>query len=260
MEWAITHKLLSGSGGKLDPQGTATRAQVAQIFYNARGLLAGGGSGPVDPTPSPVPTPSPSPAPDAPRIPITDEVRDKLKPNQDPEKILDYVLNGKHDDPTFSYDGTAAKWDPTLQNSNDTARDYFGSWDDIEDEIRGSSAVANGFVQTLTHSDSDRFYITAEESDGCFCLIYHPANKQDSPKMREVKSALQLPGTKRYENHLRYEGTGWAGPMEWGAYNGAAGIARKIESYLKDMHPDSKRYCITEPEPGIFYLLYSYGE
>ena len=90
-----------------------------------------------------------------------DKKKRKGERNQDPEKILDYVLNGKHDDPTFSYDGTAAKWDPTLQNSNDTARDYFGSWDDIEDEIRGSSAVANGFVQTLTHSDSDRFYITA---------------------------------------------------------------------------------------------------
>ncbi|MDE6996178.1 MAG: S-layer homology domain-containing protein, partial [Lachnospiraceae bacterium] len=30
MEWAVTHKIISGSGGRLDPRGTATRAQVAQ--------------------------------------------------------------------------------------------------------------------------------------------------------------------------------------------------------------------------------------
>lgn len=41
MEWAVTHGLLAGSGGKLNPQGTATRAQVAQVFKNAHSLLAG---------------------------------------------------------------------------------------------------------------------------------------------------------------------------------------------------------------------------
>lgn len=40
MEWAVAHKVLNGSEGKLDPKGTATRAQVAQIFYNCRELLA----------------------------------------------------------------------------------------------------------------------------------------------------------------------------------------------------------------------------
>lgn len=40
MEWAVSHRVLNGSDGKLDPKGTATRAQVAQIFYNCRGLLA----------------------------------------------------------------------------------------------------------------------------------------------------------------------------------------------------------------------------
>lgn len=39
MEWATTHKVIQGDGGRLNPQGTATRAQVAQIFYNCRGLL-----------------------------------------------------------------------------------------------------------------------------------------------------------------------------------------------------------------------------
>ncbi len=40
MAWAVTHGVLGGSDGKLLPQGTATRAQTAQIFYNAKELLA----------------------------------------------------------------------------------------------------------------------------------------------------------------------------------------------------------------------------
>ncbi len=40
MAWAVTHGVLGGSDGKLLPQGTATRAQTVQIFYNAKDLLA----------------------------------------------------------------------------------------------------------------------------------------------------------------------------------------------------------------------------
>lgn len=40
MAWAVTHGVLSGSDGKLLPQGTATRAQTAQIIYNAHELLS----------------------------------------------------------------------------------------------------------------------------------------------------------------------------------------------------------------------------
>ena len=40
MEWAVSNKVLNGAEGKLDPKGTATRAQVAQILYNCRELLA----------------------------------------------------------------------------------------------------------------------------------------------------------------------------------------------------------------------------
>ena len=265
MEWAITHKIINGSGGKLDPSGTASRAQVAQIFYSSRELLDNpGGEEPQPPAPTPgpdaTPSPSPSPDPDTPKIAITDEVRAKLKPNQDPEKILDYVLHGKNDDPTFSFDGTKAKWDPTLVDSNDVGKLYLGSWLSDENEMRGSVIVANGFVQALTQTDSDRFYITAEDSDDSFCLIYHPADKPESSKMRQLKEQLQLPDSKRYDNGLRYENTGWAGPMRWDSYNGAAGIAKKIEYYMMEMHPGAKRYCITEPEPDVFYMLYSYSD
>ena len=256
MEWAVTHKIINGIGGRLDPSGTATRAQVAQIFYSSRELLANGSSeDPQPPVPSPSPSPSPSPDPDAPRIPITDEVRAKLKPNQDPEKILDYVLHGKNDDPTFSYDGTTAKWDPTLVDSNNVGKLYLGSWLNVEDEMRSSSVVANGFVQMMTHTATDLFYITAEDKDGCFCLYYHPAEVEDSEKMGEIKSLLNLPDSIKYDRSLCYEGAGWAGPMRWEQYHGAAGIAEKIEYYLTDMH-HAIQYYLTEPEPGVFYLLY----
>ena len=39
MTWAATHGIIKGDGGRLNPQGTATRAQVAQIFYNCRDFL-----------------------------------------------------------------------------------------------------------------------------------------------------------------------------------------------------------------------------
>lgn len=40
MAWAVSHNVLKGSGGSLNPGGTATRAEVAQIFYNCKDLLA----------------------------------------------------------------------------------------------------------------------------------------------------------------------------------------------------------------------------
>ena len=249
VEWAVTHNILSGSGGRLDPKGTATRAQVAQIFYNSRELLDGGGD-----TPKP-PEPSPSPDPDAPKIDITDEVRAKLKPNQDPEKILEYVLNGKHDDPTFSYEGTIAKWDPSLTSSENAGRYYLGSWENVESDIRASAPVANGFIQMLARTASDRFFITAKDEDGSFCMYYHPAETADSKKMMEVKQVLNLPGSVRYDRNLCFEGAGWAGPLSWDEYGGARELAEKIEYYLTDMHT-AIQYYLTEPEPGIFYLLY----
>lgn len=254
MEWALTHKVMGGSGGKLDPLGTATRAQVAQVFYNSRELLANGSENPLPPAPSPSTTPSPSPNPDKPRIEISDEVRARLKPNQDPYKILEYVLHGKHDDPTFAYDGTKAVWDPSLVNATNVGRKYAGAWDDVEDETRGSSAIANGFQMKLTRTASDRFYITADETENSFCLYYHPAEKVDSDKMTSIKKSLNLPSHIRYDRRLCYEGAGWAGPMSWELY-GAQGIAEKIEYYLTDMH-HAVQYYLTEPELGVFYLLY----
>lgn len=246
MEWAISHKILGGSGGKLDPQGTATRAQVAQIFYNSRELFSK----------SEEEKPSPPPQEDTPKIGITDEVRAKLRPNQDPEQILDYVLHGKHDDPTFSYDGTTAQWDPTLLTSADCGRQAMGSWINVESDRRSSSAIANMIQQHLTCTAADRFCITAEDEDGYFALYYHPADRPDSEKMRHIKAALNLTRPIEYSRSLAYEGSGWAGPMVWEQYGGAIGIAEKIEFYLLEMHPYATEYYLTEPQPGVFYLLY----
>lgn len=39
MKWATSHGIINGSDGKLKPQGTATRAQVAQVFLSASSIL-----------------------------------------------------------------------------------------------------------------------------------------------------------------------------------------------------------------------------
>ncbi len=39
MQWAVNRGIITGSGGKLDPKGKATRAQVAQMFLNAKNVL-----------------------------------------------------------------------------------------------------------------------------------------------------------------------------------------------------------------------------
>lgn len=231
----------------LDPQGTATRAQVAQIFYNSRELF--GSTEEEKPTPPVTDT-------DAPKINITDEVRAKLRPNQHPEQILDYVLHGKHDDPTFSYDGTSAQWDSALLTSADCGKQAMGSWINVESDRRSSSAIANIIQQHLTCTAADRFYITAEEEDGYFALYYHPADKPDSQQMRQIKAALNLTRPVKYDRGLAYEGSGWAGPMVWEQYGGSQGIADKIEFYLLEMHPYATGYYLTEPQPGVFYLLY----
>lgn len=39
MKWATSHGIINGSDGKLKPKGTATRAQVAQVFLSAKDIL-----------------------------------------------------------------------------------------------------------------------------------------------------------------------------------------------------------------------------
>jgi S-layer homology domain. len=39
MKWATSHHIIMGSGGKMSPGGTATRAEVAQVFMNCDSIL-----------------------------------------------------------------------------------------------------------------------------------------------------------------------------------------------------------------------------
>lgn len=64
MSWCVNHGVINGSNGKLNPQGTATRAEVAQILMNAESVL--NETEPVEPeTPAePDEQPLPQPVPD----------------------------------------------------------------------------------------------------------------------------------------------------------------------------------------------------
>ena len=68
LKWATYYGIIKGSGGKINPQGKATRAEVAQIFMNFESFIAS--PTPVTPTPeTPIPSPSPSPTPENPEEP-----------------------------------------------------------------------------------------------------------------------------------------------------------------------------------------------
>ena len=64
MSWCVNHGVINGSNGKLNPQGTATRAEVAQILMNAESVL--NETEPTEPaTPAePDEQPLPQPVPD----------------------------------------------------------------------------------------------------------------------------------------------------------------------------------------------------
>ena len=66
LKWATYYGIINGSGGKINPQGKATRAEVAQIFMNFESFVAS--PTPVTPVPE-TPTPSPSPTPENPEEP-----------------------------------------------------------------------------------------------------------------------------------------------------------------------------------------------
>lgn len=85
MQWATAQGIVNGNNAMLDPQGTATRAQVATIFMNAEDILQArdGDNNPL-PTPgiTPVPTvspnidptPQPTEEPWTPPVIVTDEI------------------------------------------------------------------------------------------------------------------------------------------------------------------------------------------
>ncbi len=67
MQWAVSHKIVSGSNGRLSPAGNAQRCQVAQVMKSAAPVLVKNEVEIPDapaPTPDPDPSPDPNPTPD----------------------------------------------------------------------------------------------------------------------------------------------------------------------------------------------------
>lgn len=83
MKWATYHKIVNGSGGLLDPQGNASRAQVAAIFHNAETILI---KTEILPTEKPSPTPAPTATPTPTATP-----KPTIKPTATPKPVTSTV-------------------------------------------------------------------------------------------------------------------------------------------------------------------------
>ena len=81
MQWAVTHKIINGSDGKLKPKNNAKRCEVAQVMVNAAPILLNN-TVEIPETPMPDPAPDPSPKPDPDPTPEPD-------PNPDPTPTPD---------------------------------------------------------------------------------------------------------------------------------------------------------------------------
>ncbi len=102
MKWAVSRNYIQGdSKGRLDPQGLASRAMVAQILYNAEDLMSSAASAPAPepdpgvtlepiatPTPTVKPTPKPTPEP-------TPKPTPTPTPKPDIDAIVHWVSGGK---------------------------------------------------------------------------------------------------------------------------------------------------------------------
>ncbi len=64
MQWAVTHKVVNGSDGKLKPGSAAKRCEVAQVAVNADPILVNTTVEVTPDTPTPDPDPNPAPGPD----------------------------------------------------------------------------------------------------------------------------------------------------------------------------------------------------
>lgn len=80
MQWAVTHKVVNGSDGKLKPGSAAKRCEVAQVAVNADPILANTTVEVTPDTPTPDPDPNPAPGPDP-----------DPKPNPDPDPDPGFV-------------------------------------------------------------------------------------------------------------------------------------------------------------------------
>ena len=236
MQWAVTHGVLSGSDGKLMPQGTATRAQVAQVFMNARDLL--------DKTEQ---------KEESSELPQLILYSNSWTNDQNPYEILEQVLAG-----------TNAQWDSSLNDGN-AYREIVIDFVDWGDSHETADWAIFNTLELLNNTGADRFYILEEYLNGApsemLTLYYTIPEKADSALMAEVKKLVQ----KEFPNatfKIMGGGHGWRGYTQDDSDLTLAQNAQRIAAteirYLKEWYKagDTFTYWISEPEPGVFYYFY----
>lgn len=104
MSWCVNHGVINGSNGKLNPQGTATRAEVAQILMNAESVL--NETEPVEPETPAEPDEQPLPQP------VPDDTSESIDDNQTVTDEIALRPTGKS-----AVDEYGGYWDYDLSNA-----------------------------------------------------------------------------------------------------------------------------------------------
>lgn len=254
MKWAVSHGIINGSDGKLDPKGTATRAQVAQVFLNARNVL----------TKTEI-TDEPVVDPDVPTIELTPEQRAQLHPMQDPDEVLRRILAG-----------TDAKWNPDIDRSVAYKTDvmFFGAVqvDEFQPEYSWGSTQHATFnaLEYLNNTGADSFLLVVYEDphytyEGLpgrgLDMYFTIPDKEDSALMKAAREIIE----KKFPN-ARFEKMGgvhgWRGAMQADSDLSLAQNAQRIANaeirYLSEWNSenDTFSYWLSEPKPGVFYFFY----
>ena len=241
MQWAVSHGLFSGSDGKLLPQGTATRAQVAQVFMNARDLLAREETGTESKGDKPT------------ELPQLVLHSNSWTADQNPYEILEQVLAG-----------TNAKWDSSLDDGN-AYREIVIDFVDWGDSHETADWAIFNTLELLNNTGAERFYILEEMLNGApaemLTLYYTVPEKADSALMAEVKKLVQKEFPKATFK-IMGGGHGWRGYTQTDSDLTLAQNARRIADteirYLKEWYKfdDTFTYWISEPVTGKFYFFY----
>ena len=140
MKWATSHGVIKGSDGMLNPKGTATRAQVAQVFLNAKDVL-------VKTEISDIPEPNPGEITDSPELA---KVKALVAADLPPEcQWSETALAGGWRGPILATDG--------------------GKWHGVQ--YYGLEYVAKFCVYLLTevHGETYGLYYIKETPNGFYC-------------------------------------------------------------------------------------------
>lgn len=238
MTWAVDKKIINGSDGKLDPKGTATRAQVAQVFLNAKEVLV---NSEINPDTEPEPE--------------LELYTDTWTEDQNPYEIVRQVKAG-----------TTAQWNSGLNDSNAFSELVidFVDWGDTH--YTADWAIFNT-LELLNDTGADQFCIREKLVNGkpqqALTLYYTIPEKTDSPLMTAIRKLVEaeFPGARFSPEAIR-SGHGWRGASGADDNSSIAENAQRIAGielrYLREWFgtSDSFYYWLSEPEPGVFYFFY----